>query len=141
MVQRKPPEPQAPTIDQAVYAEAPALQPEQNLAQVLVRLACGDSVLLARITARAADALGLAPGAAFAAYPEQPIKMVVAYGAGGGTDSGCRPRESQGYAYHLTINPVITATPTGARAISTLLTITNDTVEVLLHRRPREPRP
>jgi hypothetical protein len=27
----------------------------------------------------------------------------------------------------LTINPVITATATGARAISTLLTITNDT--------------
>jgi SnoaL-like protein len=47
--------------------------------------------------------------------------------AGGGTDSACRPRQSQGYAYHLTINPVITATPTGARAISTLLTITNDT--------------
>jgi SnoaL-like domain len=47
--------------------------------------------------------------------------------AGGGTDAACRPRESQGYAYHLTINPVITATPTGARAISTLLTITNDT--------------
>jgi len=47
--------------------------------------------------------------------------------AGGGTDTACRPRESQGYAYHLTINPVITATPTGARAISTLLTITNDT--------------
>ena len=39
----------------------------------------------------------------------------------------CRPQQSQGYAYHLTINPVITATPTGARAISTLLTITNDT--------------
>jgi hypothetical protein len=47
--------------------------------------------------------------------------------AGGGTDTACRPRESQGYAYHLTINPVITATSTGARAISTLLTITNDT--------------
>jgi hypothetical protein len=47
--------------------------------------------------------------------------------AGGGTESACRPRESQGYAYHLTINPVITATATGARAISTLLTITNDT--------------
>ena len=48
--------------------------------------------------------------------------------AGGGTASGaCRPQQSQGYAYHLTINPVITATPTGARAISTLLTITNDT--------------
>lgn len=27
-----------------------------------------------------------APGAALAAYPEQPIKMVVGYGAGGGTD-------------------------------------------------------
>jgi hypothetical protein len=47
--------------------------------------------------------------------------------AGGGTDTECRPRQSQGYAYHLTINPTITATPTGARAISTLLTITNDT--------------
>ena len=47
--------------------------------------------------------------------------------AGGGTDSVCRPRESQGYAYHLNINPAITATPTGAKAISTLLTITNDT--------------
>jgi hypothetical protein len=47
--------------------------------------------------------------------------------AGGGTDTECRPRQSQGYAYHLTINPAITATPTGARAISTLLTITNDT--------------
>jgi len=47
--------------------------------------------------------------------------------AGGGTDTACRPRQSQGYAYHLTINPVIKATPTGAHAISTLLTITNDT--------------
>ncbi len=28
----------------------------------------------------------LAPAAAHAAYPEQPIKMIVAYGAGGGTD-------------------------------------------------------
>jgi tripartite-type tricarboxylate transporter receptor subunit TctC len=28
----------------------------------------------------------LAPAAAFAAYPEQPIRMIVAYGAGGGTD-------------------------------------------------------
>jgi hypothetical protein len=47
--------------------------------------------------------------------------------AGGGTDTACRPRQSEGYAYHLTINPVIKATPTGAHAISTLLTITNDT--------------
>lgn len=47
--------------------------------------------------------------------------------AGGGGDTQCRPRQSQGYAYHLTINPSIAATPTGARSISTLLTITNDT--------------
>ena len=47
--------------------------------------------------------------------------------AGGGTETACRPRQSQGYAYHLTLNPTITATPTGAHAISTLLTITNDT--------------
>jgi hypothetical protein len=47
--------------------------------------------------------------------------------AGGGTDTACRPRQSEGYAYHLTINPVIKATPTGAHAISTLLTITNAT--------------
>jgi hypothetical protein len=46
--------------------------------------------------------------------------------AGGGTDAACRPRGSQGYAYHLTINPVITATATGAKAMSTLRTITND---------------
>ena len=54
--------------------------------------------------------------------------------AGGGTDTVCRPRESQGYAYHLTINPVITPTATGARAISTLLTITNDTERSRRHR-------
>ena len=47
--------------------------------------------------------------------------------AGGGTDTECRRRQSQGYVYHLTINPAIKATPTGAHAISTLLTITNDT--------------
>ncbi len=47
--------------------------------------------------------------------------------AGGGTDSGCRPRQLQGYGFHLPINPMITATPTGAHAITTLLTITNDT--------------
>ena len=47
--------------------------------------------------------------------------------AGGGTDTACRPSQSQGHAYHLNINPAITATPTGAHATSTLLTITNDT--------------
>jgi SnoaL-like domain len=47
--------------------------------------------------------------------------------AGGGTETACRPSQSQGHAYHLNINPTITATPTGAHATSTLLTITNDT--------------
>jgi hypothetical protein len=46
--------------------------------------------------------------------------------AGGGGKDGCRPPSSTP-SYHLTINPVITPTPAGARAISTLLTITNDT--------------
>lgn len=45
--------------------------------------------------------------------------------AGGGTTS-CRPVPAKP-SYHLNINPVITPTPTGAKAISTLLTITNDT--------------
>jgi hypothetical protein len=47
--------------------------------------------------------------------------------AGGGGETECNPRSIDGYAFHLTINSVITATPTGAHAISTLLTITNDT--------------
>jgi len=47
--------------------------------------------------------------------------------AGGGGETECRPRSIDGYAFHLTINPVITPTATGAHAISTLLTITNDT--------------
>jgi hypothetical protein len=45
--------------------------------------------------------------------------------AGGGT-TGCRPAAAKP-SYHLNINPVITPTPGGAKAISTLLTITNDT--------------
>jgi|SRR5690606_26000464 len=44
---------------------------------------------------------------------------------GGGT-TGCRPAPAK-QSYHLTINPVITPAPGGAKAISTLLTITNDT--------------
>lgn len=46
--------------------------------------------------------------------------------AGGGGPNGCRPG-ARIASYHLTINPVITPTATGAHAISTLLTITNDT--------------
>lgn len=44
---------------------------------------------------------------------------------GGGGDSRCVVRPVT--AYHLNINPNITATPGGAAATSTLLTITNDT--------------
>lgn len=47
--------------------------------------------------------------------------------AGGGGPNGCRPQTSPRPSYHLNINPLITATPGGARARSTLLTITNDT--------------
>jgi hypothetical protein len=48
--------------------------------------------------------------------------------AGGGGPGGCRPR-SGNPAYHININPVITPTADGARAISTLLVITNDTTD------------
>ena len=48
--------------------------------------------------------------------------------AGGGqADGTCRPQLSATPSFHLNINPHITATPDGAHAISTLLTITNDT--------------
>jgi SnoaL-like domain len=41
--------------------------------------------------------------------------------------SGCGPQPNPTPSYHLNINPRIWATPEGARAQSTLLTITNDT--------------
>jgi len=47
--------------------------------------------------------------------------------AGGGGPSGCRPQLNPIRSYHLNINPLITATSGGAKARSTLLTITNDT--------------
>jgi hypothetical protein len=47
--------------------------------------------------------------------------------AAGGGKNGCQPRPSSGY--HINVNPMITATPEGARAVSTLLTVTNDTDE------------
>jgi hypothetical protein len=46
--------------------------------------------------------------------------------AGGGGKDGCRPRSGVA-SYHLNINPAITPTAGGAHAVSTLLTITNDT--------------
>lgn len=45
--------------------------------------------------------------------------------AGGGGERECVNRPTS--AYHININPNIVATPTGASATSTLLTITNDT--------------
>ena len=44
------------------------------------------SLLRRVLPALALCAAAIAPGIAQAAYPEQPIKMVVAYAAGGGTD-------------------------------------------------------
>jgi len=41
--------------------------------------------------------------------------------------ASCGNRRVQGRSYHLNINPLIRATPDGAWARSTLLTITNDT--------------
>ena len=46
--------------------------------------------------------------------------------AGGGGPNGCRPPQGKP-SYHLNINPTITPTADGAKATSTLLTITNDT--------------
>lgn len=48
--------------------------------------------------------------------------------AGGGGKDACRPPQPHP-AYHLVISPVITPTPGGAKAISTLLTITNKTTK------------
>jgi hypothetical protein len=47
--------------------------------------------------------------------------------AGGGGADGCRPPSGAPPTYHININPVITPTARGAKATSTLLTITNDT--------------
>ena len=47
--------------------------------------------------------------------------------AGGGGPNGCRAQVSPTPSYHLNINPRIMPTSDGARAVSTLLTITNDT--------------
>jgi tripartite-type tricarboxylate transporter receptor subunit TctC len=44
------------------------------------------SLLRRLLPALALSAAAAAPAIAQAAYPEQPIKMIVAYAAGGGTD-------------------------------------------------------
>jgi len=47
--------------------------------------------------------------------------------AGGGGERSCREPLPGAPMYHININPVITPTRSGARAQSTLLTVTNDT--------------
>ena len=55
-------EPRATSIQNVLACTVRALAPDSHASQQLVQLACGDTLLLARITARASDALGLAPG-------------------------------------------------------------------------------
>jgi molybdate transport system ATP-binding protein len=55
-------EPQGSSIQNIVTTEVVELQPDVHPSQVVVQLRCGDSLLLARITARAAHTLALAPG-------------------------------------------------------------------------------
>ncbi len=54
--------PQHTSIQNLLPCTVQAVLPQAHASQVLVRLACGPSTLLARITARAAHDLGLAPG-------------------------------------------------------------------------------
>ena len=54
--------PQHTSIQNLLPCRIEAVVPDAHPSQVLVRLACEESVLLARITARAADALGLVAG-------------------------------------------------------------------------------
>jgi len=52
------------SIQNLLPCEVEAIAPGAHASQAMVRLACGESVLLARVTARAVDALGLVPGRA-----------------------------------------------------------------------------
>ena len=56
--------PQQTSIQNLLPCAVQAITEDTHPSQALVRMACGDSVLLARITARAVDALQLAPGMA-----------------------------------------------------------------------------
>jgi len=57
-------EPQHTSIQNHFPCTVEAIAPDTHPSQVLVRVRCGASVLLARITCRAQDALGLQPGSA-----------------------------------------------------------------------------
>ncbi|MDB5872124.1 MAG: molybdenum transporter ATP-binding protein [Ramlibacter sp.] len=54
--------PRATSIQNLLEGVVAAIAPDSHPSQVLVQVRCGECVLLARITARAADTLGLAPG-------------------------------------------------------------------------------
>lgn len=54
--------PEGSSIQNVLPCTVRAVGPGAHASQALVQLACGESLLLARITARAADALQLAPG-------------------------------------------------------------------------------
>lgn len=56
--------PERSSIQNALPCTVRAIASGTHPSQALVQLACGESLLLARITARAADQLGLAPGVA-----------------------------------------------------------------------------
>ncbi|RYF40177.1 MAG: molybdenum ABC transporter ATP-binding protein, partial [Comamonadaceae bacterium] len=55
-------QPTATSIQNILPCKVDAIVPDSHPSQVLVRLACGDAFLLARITARASDALALTRG-------------------------------------------------------------------------------
>jgi molybdate transport system ATP-binding protein len=55
-------EPQGSSIQNIVAATVEEIAPDAHPSQVLVRLRCGEAVMLARITARAAHSLALGPG-------------------------------------------------------------------------------
>jgi molybdate transport system ATP-binding protein len=55
-------EPRHTSIQNLLPAVVRAVAAEAHPSQALVQLACGGSILLSRVTARAVDALGLQPG-------------------------------------------------------------------------------
>lgn len=55
-------EPSHTSIQNILPCVVDSIAPDHHPSQVLVRLRCGESIFLARITARAADTLALAPG-------------------------------------------------------------------------------
>ncbi len=54
--------PRATSIQNLLRGTVLAVAPDVHPSQVLVQVQCGESILLARVTARAVDALGLEPG-------------------------------------------------------------------------------